>query len=677
MAGLDCCLVLMPYADLRAPSLALGLIQALMKEAGYQARTIHACLDFAEITGLAMQYQVMKGGRWLLGDWSFAQAAFPDAQLDDEGYIRFIHQRWIKRYPSRDRRVDFAQLRARLLGLRQQANRFMDQLVPRVLEARPRVVACSSTFQQQVASLALLRRIKQEAPEIVTLLGGANCEGEMGLAAHRAFPWLDYVVSGEADDLVAPLMDLIRDHGDKAPAAELPWGVLGPVHRQEGYPASKEGQAAPRALARHLEGSPLPDYHDYFAQLQTKDRLRQALVVSLPFETSRGCWWAQQPQGGCTFCGLNGQAGVSFRRKPWRRALAGLRQMREVYGVDLVRMCDNVIDPSYYRTFLPALAQEPGLESLRLFYEVRSDLTLERAQALRQAGVIWVQPGIESLHSECLRLMNKGCEAWQHIRTLQACLVHGLGTSWHILHGFPGEDDAWYGEMARLIPLIHHLPPPNMFMRFNYDRFSHYQRHPDQFGLDLSPMADYFYVYPLPPEEVAQLAYLFEDRQDEDFSLNPLAPWFGFGKGLEQAQRAIGDWKKAFVASPGPPVLVMTPSPEGLLIRDTREVAQAESTILRGLDQALYMAASQAPLEPNLIKEMTAQGQPVSEVRACLERLVAGRIAVRLDGRVLALATREPSHPLPTPWEHPGGHLLADKFDQPLQAQRASAPAGE
>lgn len=672
MNGLDGCLVLMPYVDIRAPSLALGLVQALMKRAGFSARTVYACLDFAEITGLAMQYQIMKGGRWLLGDWSFARAAFPDSGLDDKGYLEFIYERWVRRYPSRARRVGPEKLRGRLLGLRSQADRFIDSLAPRILETEPRVVACSSTFQQQVPSLALLRRIKHLSPETITLLGGANCEGSMGLAAHRNFPWVDYVVSGEAEEVIVPLMGLIRDHGAEAPAPELPWGIFGPAHRREGYPQDRNGCGAPRTSARSLDDSPPPDYSDYFADLERRPRLARALEVSLPFESSRGCWWADRPQGGCTFCGLNGQAG--FRRKKAERSLEELRQMLLAYPVSRVRMCDNVIDPSYYKTFLPWLAQAPWRDSLSLFYEVRPDLTTAQAQALRQAGVIWVQPGIESLHSGCLELMNKGTRAWQHIQTLKACLLHGLGTSWHILHSFPGERDEWYGEMARLMPLLHHLEPPKMFMRFNYDRFSLYQRHPERFGLDLKPMADYFYVYPLPSGEVEELAYFFDNRPDEEFNLNPLAPFFGFGRGLEAAERACLAWKNAFDSPEQRPMLVMHPTAGGLLIRDSREVAVKSSMFLREADLAVYQACQQAPREADLLKDLAAQGYGETRVRASLERLLAWKIALRMDGRVLALATEEPRQPLPTIWDHPGGHLLAHKFDPQPEAGAPPPP---
>ena len=41
--------------------------------------------------------------------------------------------------------------------------------------------------------------LKQRAPDIKIILGGANCDGAMGEALLRGFPWIDAVVRGEAE----------------------------------------------------------------------------------------------------------------------------------------------------------------------------------------------------------------------------------------------------------------------------------------------------------------------------------------------------------------------------------------------------------------------------------------------------------------------------------------------
>ena len=49
----DVCLVNMPYADVVRPSLALGILQALLRESGVSAESVYANLIFAEEIGLA------------------------------------------------------------------------------------------------------------------------------------------------------------------------------------------------------------------------------------------------------------------------------------------------------------------------------------------------------------------------------------------------------------------------------------------------------------------------------------------------------------------------------------------------------------------------------------------------------------------------------------------------
>jgi hypothetical protein len=51
---------------------------------------------------------------------------------------------------------------------------FLETLVNRVLDLKPRLVGISSTFQQNLAAAALARLIKARAPEICVALGGGS-----------------------------------------------------------------------------------------------------------------------------------------------------------------------------------------------------------------------------------------------------------------------------------------------------------------------------------------------------------------------------------------------------------------------------------------------------------------------------------------------------------------------
>jgi hypothetical protein len=63
----------------------------------------------------------------------------------------------------------------------------------------PRIIGFTSVYSQQVASLALARRIKERWPDKIVAFGGANCQEEMGRALLRLFPFVDWVFNGQAD----------------------------------------------------------------------------------------------------------------------------------------------------------------------------------------------------------------------------------------------------------------------------------------------------------------------------------------------------------------------------------------------------------------------------------------------------------------------------------------------
>ena len=86
------------------------------------------------------------------------------------------------------------------------------KMVPEFLEwaleagdwGRYDVIGFSSTFNQNLASLKLAKLIKEKYPSVKIMFGGANFESEMGLEYFRVFPWIDFVVPGEAEGIFVP-----------------------------------------------------------------------------------------------------------------------------------------------------------------------------------------------------------------------------------------------------------------------------------------------------------------------------------------------------------------------------------------------------------------------------------------------------------------------------------------
>ncbi|HET9226842.1 MAG TPA: hypothetical protein VFR31_09255, partial [Thermoanaerobaculia bacterium] len=207
----DVVLASMPFGTLEQPSLALSLLKSAI--APVPCRALYFNLPFAHRIGAAQYHwlsELQPFTSALLGEWLFRSALF-DQPEDPEPYIREVLLRYTDRWrKSADDDPTFSSLVPEalveeLLRIRAGVGEFVDACAESVLAHRPRIVGLTSVFQQHVAALALARRIKERAPEVAVVLGGANCEGPMGAATARCFDFVDAVVSGEAD-VVFPLL---------------------------------------------------------------------------------------------------------------------------------------------------------------------------------------------------------------------------------------------------------------------------------------------------------------------------------------------------------------------------------------------------------------------------------------------------------------------------------------
>ncbi len=609
-------LVCMPFGPVFRPSIGLSLLKAGLAREGIDARVLYFSIDFAARVGRAFYSGISNGERPLYrdlaGEWIFASDIFRHGRRETEAYVREVLRRG--RTPANGGGASDA-LVAKVLKARRAVGPFLDSCAEEVLAYGPRLVGFSSMFQQHTASLALARRIREKRPETTIVFGGANCEGEMGAETVRRFPFVDAAVSGEGD-IVFP--KLVKRVLASRSLRGLPGVLTRPPRRAA---SSRVPPSAPVVL--HLDELPDPDHSDFFEQYGAS-RYNREWLPSLPFETARGCWWGQKRP--CLFCGVNGRT-LQYRSKSPRRALDELVRLTDRHPDCDVGMTDAVLDPRYFDSLLPQLAER----SLRagLSWETRSNLKKEQLRVLATAGVRALQPGIESLGDAILALMRKGVTGLQNIQMLKWCREVGIHVYWNVLWGFPDEPPEEYERMARLVPLLTHLPPPLAYGTIRLDRFSPLFRDRHRFGLvDVEPLAPYRHVYPLPDSALLNLAQFFQFRYREPRDVP------GYVRPLE---KALDRWVRRATRSDFFSVEV----DDRLLLWDFRPPAREPLTVLDGLDKALYRAADAARSLRQLAGAV-GQGRPTGRVledcRERLERLAHRRLILKDGARYLALA---------------------------------------
>ncbi len=636
----DICLVNMPYTSLTHPSLALGLIETYIREYQHQPLVIYGNLEFAKNIGLEA-YCAIDNSHFeqLIGEWTFSRAAFPEKTHDDDGFFSLF--------------TDMTdQQKQQLYRVRDFAETYVITLAKQIIESSPKIVACTSTFQQNCASLALLRQLKSQNPNIITLLGGANCESVMGQTISESFPWVDYVFSGECDAVIGDFVDkLIR--GVHIGSHNLPHGFIAQGSSDLLITESRKNKTPPRGYIEDMTQVKTPNYDTYFATVEQLE-LQENIIAGLLLETSRGCWWGAKKH--CTFCGLNGVS-MEHRCKPAATVLEEFKTLSSKYNNFKFEIVDNILPMEYMKTLLPELSKE---QSFTLFYETKSNLKKEHIEQIAAAGIKWVQPGFESLHDDFLKLIDKGVTGIQNVSALKWFRNYGIHVFWNVLCGAPHEDDKWYEEIAEVVPLISHLQPPySNMLKILFPRFSPYFKTPEKYGLTLEPAKSYQYIYPLSGDALFNIAYFFREQTIKTtniFSLNSRLPFDNLAHNNLQAQ--LDTWSNQWAGSSFP-LLYMSDQGENIVVIDTRKVATNITHQLSGLTADIYRLCAEPITFTRLktkLNEITVN-MCDDDIALCLEKLINDKLLLSMSHCYLALALKGNTPQLPSYKDRPAGYL--------------------
>ena len=147
--------------------------------------------------------------------------------------------------------------------------------------------------------------------------------------------------------------------------------------------------------------------------------------------------------------------------------------MFQRHGIRGFEVVDNMLNIEQIRLLLSELRSRPNRFSL--FYETKDNLKLNQVELLRDVGVSWIHPGIESLRPEILKWIDKRFQAWNNVQFLKWIKESEVRTPWELIVGFPGETDSSYSSIAEWVPLLLHLQVPTGTGQLRFDRFSPYQ----------------------------------------------------------------------------------------------------------------------------------------------------------------------------------------------------------
>jgi len=614
------CLINMPNATLSTPSIALTQLKSLIDENYGSQVSVDVCYvnhDFAKYIGIKI-YNTLSSSidshTTGIGDWLFRQAAFPSLEDNTEAYFR-------RYYPRHDKQAQ--SIKTVVAKIRGGLDDFLNQIIKKYRLDQADLVGFTSMFTQNTACFALARAIKQYKPNIVTVMGGANCESPMGQEIVKNVPGIDFVFSGPA--LISfPRFIQYQIAGEYSKCQSIP-GVF-----------SKKNCALTPLGCGGASGEELPidkyvklDYAP-FLKTMADNFPNNAITTVLLFETSRGCWWGEKSH--CTFCGLNG-ASMGYRSMSPENAIAQFNELFKYAGSSKkLEAVDNTLPKNYIKEVFPKISTPPGVN---IFYEVKADLSAGDIEILSEAGVRSIQPGIESLASSTLKLMGKGTSAFINLLLLKHCITYGVSPVWNLLVGFPGETEEVYKKYLVDLPLLIHLPPPTGVSPVRFDRFSPYFVQAKQYRLDLRPLDYYSLTYPFGEGSLANMAYYFSDA-------NLGAPYFvAMAQWIDKLREQVKTWRERWYGR-NRARLYFKENAEVPVIYDSR----FEATIEHRLNEISFQTLKFLS-KPRRIADIAARMSSIPGFKAESEiALLQGKKLIFQEGeRYLSIVLSEPVTP--------------------------------
>jgi ribosomal peptide maturation radical SAM protein 1 len=319
---------------------------------------------------------------------------------------------------------------------------------------------------------------------------------------------------------------------------------------------------------------------------------------------------------------------MTFRSKSADRAYSEIKHLLSTYGDYSIFNTDNIVDMRYFNELFPRLVAD-GVK-IQVFYETKSNLKKGQMLTFRNVGSREFQPGIESLNSHVLTLMDKGVKGIQNVQLLRWAAEMEFNVSWNIICGFPGEQPEDYQQIARWIRAVPHLQPPVYVTRFRLDRFSPMFTYPAKYGItNIRSSPAHRLCYPFSEESLQQLAFYLDCD-------SPILP--ETMKEIATVWSSVAEWKNVYSGSS----LRAEVTDSELIIRDRRAGFAAVDYRYEGLARTLYLAADGVHSDSFLLEYAASQYPDQSftleDIHQVLRSFMERDLMLQEDNLYLSLA---------------------------------------
>lgn len=307
--------------------------------------------------------------------------------------------------------------------------RVIKKIVRQVIVKNPSFVGISC-FTSEYNSVMRLAKTIRENIKTKIILGGVHPTLRPEDFIYQDSP-VDFVVIGEGEETLA---EFIQQYDDNI----FPNDIKGIAFLEN----SGVRITPARKSIDDLSRLPIPSYDkldmEHYLKI-TREIIRYIYTSGVHILTSRGCPFL------CTFCAAKNlwktaDSKSRVRYKPIRQVVDEIRYLKDKYSVDSFYLADDTFATSEDRAI--DFCNELLVRHIKITWAMETRVNLiteELLRAIKQAGCIQVEFGVESGSQEVLDRMKKNIRVEDTVRAFELCRRYGIRSFANLMLNTPAE----------------------------------------------------------------------------------------------------------------------------------------------------------------------------------------------------------------------------------------------
>lgn len=275
------------------------------------------------------------------------------------------------------------------------------------------VYGFSSLCSSYPLTIRIAQTLKTCRPTSVILLGGPQAT-VVDLPTLAAFPFIDFILRGEAETTLPLLLDELSGQGTVSRVPGLSYRYHSQPHRNASAP-----------IIEDLDALPTPAYH--LAGIQSS-------APRLSLELGRGCPFA------CTFCSTNDFFRRNFRLRSPERVIRDMRKIAHTYGIRQFELVHDMFTVDRRRVVSFCEAMLACGDGFTWSCSARTDCVDEQLlDLMSRAGCVGIFYGVEAGSPRLQRIIDKHLDVERVRQIVDATERLGMRSTVSLITGFPEE----------------------------------------------------------------------------------------------------------------------------------------------------------------------------------------------------------------------------------------------